>query len=115
MLIDSFGKITHYESTTEMRFSYKIFKIFAVGIEEEEVEGVELAYETVEESSIVGTVMSPMADDFGKRDAMHGGAEISHIAVVRAFLFELEGHLAGSCDFSVCLRVCLEPAAIVND
>lgn len=98
-----------------MRFSYKILKIFAVGIEEEKVEGVELADEAVEESSIVGTVMSPVVDDFGKRDAVHGGAEVSHIAVVRAFLFELESNLAGSCDFSVCLRVSLEPAAIVND
>lgn len=115
MLIHSFGEITHHESTTEMRFSDKILKVFAVGIEEEEVEGVKLANETVEESSIVGTEMSPVVDDFGKRDAVHGGAEISHIAVVRAFFFELEGDLAGSCDFSVCLRVCLEPAAVVND
>lgn len=91
-----------------------ILKVITVGVKEEKVERVELANEAVEKSSIVRAVVSPVANDFGKRDAVHGGAEISDIAVVGAFFFELEGNLAGSCNLSVSLRVCLEPAAVVN-
>jgi hypothetical protein len=113
--VDTCGEVSNDEVSAQVFFDNWIFEFIAIGVDEQQVEWIELSEEVIDELLAELSVVRPVADDLLERDFVHGGAEVSRVAVVGTLLLELEGNCARLLDFIVDPGIGLEPRAVVDD
>lgn len=114
-LIHSLRQVQGKEAPSQIPLHYRIVQLVCVGVDEQQVEGVELPEERVDELLIELREVRPPADDLPQREVVHARAELSRVAVVLALLPKTKSDATRLPDLLVDLPLRPQPATVVAD